>query len=179
MSKKEKKKSKKNIVESPSKEEKTLATRPSTDISTGFNSLFDDFRKSFDDLMAPFMPTRFYWPETSTDFPVRAPLVDIIDKDNQYLIKAELPGFNKEMVDIQLNKDTLVLKAEKKLDKEETGENFVHRERSYSTCQRTINFPEEVDPESVDGKMVDGVLELKVKKKEPTPEEKMRKVQLK
>jgi HSP20 family protein len=176
MSKKEKRK--KEAVESPSSEERKLAERQPTIISRGVDSLFDDFRRSFDDFMAPFMPTRLFWPEVDTGFPVRAPLVDVTDKGDSYVVKAELPGFKKDMIDVQLNEDTMVLKAEKRLKEEEKGENFIHRERSYTTCQRTINFPEEVEPSKVDAAMVDGVLELKVPKRQPRPEERMKRIQV-
>jgi HSP20 family molecular chaperone IbpA len=49
-------------------------------------------------------------------------------------------------VDVELNKDFLILKAEKKSEEEERSQNYLHRERTYSSCRRTINFPEEVDP---------------------------------
>ena len=73
----------------------------------------------------------------------------------------------------------MVLKAEKKAEKEEKSENYIHRERSYSSCHRTVNFPEEVDPSKVEGIMENGVLRLKIPKREPKPEEKLTKVQLK
>jgi HSP20 family protein len=72
----------------------------------------------------------------------------------------------------------MVLKAEKKSEKEDKSENYLHRERSYSSCQRTVNFPEEVDPSKVEGTMDNGVLKLKIPKKKPKPEERMTKVQL-
>jgi len=170
-------KKKKNAVESPT-EDKAVATRPSTTMSRGIDQLFDDFRRSFDDFMAPFLPMRTFWPARSTGFPMRAPLVDLLDKGDHFVIRSELPGFSKDMVDIELNKDTLVLRAEKKSENREDSD-YLHRERSYSVCERTINFPEEVNPSKVDGNMDNGILELKVFKKEPSPEEKMRKVKLK
>lgn len=172
---------KKETVDSPSAraQEKAIAARPSITLSRGIDSIFDDFRRSFDDFLAPFMPMRSFWPESPTGFPVRAPLVDIADRGDHYLVKAELPGFKKDMVDIELNNETLTIKAEKKADEKEEGEGFIHRERSYSVCQRTINFPQEVDPSKVDGTMVDGILEMKVSKKEPKAEERMRKIRLK
>ena len=110
---------------------------------------------------------------------VRAPLVDVIDEGNQYVIKTELPGFNKEDVDIELNRDTLMLKAEKISEEEEKSQNYLHRERYYASYQRMVNFPEEVNPSKVEGTMENGVLEIKIPKKEPKPEEKKIKVQLK
>ena len=171
---------KKATIESPSKGEHAIVKRPirEPELFIGFDTIFDEFRRSFDDLMTPFLPMRTYLPRTF-GIPIRAPLVDVIDEDNQYVIKTELPGFNKNDVDIELNKDTMVLKAEKKSEEEEKSKNYLHRERFYTSCERTVNFPEEVDPSKVEGTMDNGVLELKIPKKEPKPEEKMRKVQLK
>jgi HSP20 family protein len=170
---------KKEMVKSPSTEERSLSRRTPTDMSRGIDSLFDDFRRSFDSFMAPFVPMRTFMPRISTGFPIRAPLVDLLDKGDHYLIRAELPGFNKDMVDVQLNKDALVLKAQKQMEQKEEDGGYLHRERTYSQAERAINFPEEVNPDKVEGKMVDGVLELKVHKMEPKPEERMRKIDLK
>jgi len=171
---------KEKTVESPSKGEIAIVKRSprETEIYRGFDTIFDDFRRSFDDLMAPFLPIRTYFPWT-LGTPVRAPLIDVVDEGNQYTVKTELPGFDKNDVDIELNKDTMVLKAEKKSEEEDKSKNYLHRERFYSACERRINFPEEVNPSKVEGTMNNGVLEIKIPKKEPKPEEKMRKVQLK
>jgi len=172
---------KKDTVESPSRGEHAIVRRPAREIefARGFDTIFDDFRRSFDDLMAPFLPMRTYLPSTLGTIPVRAPLVDVIEEGNQYVIKTELPGFSKEDVDIEVNKDLLTLKAEKKSEEEEKSQNYLHRERYYTSCQRAVNFPQEVDPSKVEGTMENGVLVVKVPKKESKPEEKMRKVQLK
>lgn len=174
-------KEKKKTVESPSTGEQSLVKRPSRDyeLSGRFDTLFEDFKRSFDDLMAPFLPMRTFFPRTLSELPARAPLVDLIEEDNQYIIRIELPGFDKEDVDIELNKDILMIKAEKKSEEEEKSENYLHRERSYASCQRTINFPKEVDPSNVEGTLKNGVLELKIPMKEPKPEERMTKVKIK
>jgi HSP20 family protein len=122
---------------------------------------------------------RTYHPRTFGTLPVRAPLVDVMDEGDRYVVKTELPGFEKNDVDVELNKDFLILKAEKKSEEEERSQNYLHRERTYSSCHRTINFPEEVDPAKVEGKMKDGILELEIPKREPKPEERLTKVQLK
>ena len=165
----------KEMVESPSKEERQLTT--GTEWARGIDDLFEDFRKSFDSYMSPFVPMRSFLPRTR-GFPVRAPLVDFMDKGDHFLLRAELPGFNKDMVNVELNKDTLVLSAEMKQEEDESKEGYLHRERTYSQAQRVINFPEEVNPDEVEAKMKDGILELKIMKKEPAPEERMRKVKL-
>jgi HSP20 family protein len=153
---------------------------PSRDqtLSRGFDSIFDDFRRSFDNLMAPFMPMRRSLTSPGT-YPTRYPLCDLVDEGDTYLVRAELPGIKKDNVDIELNKDTLRLNAELQEEREESEGDYLHRERTYSRVSRTIRFPEEVDPDKVQGEMEDGILRLTINKKEPKPEEKMRKVELK
>ncbi|OPY53440.1 MAG: Small heat shock protein HSP16.5 [Methanosaeta sp. PtaU1.Bin112] len=172
---------KKETVESPTSGERVLAKSPvrETELARGFDSIFDEFRRSFDDLLAPFMPMRTFIPKTASILPIRAPLIDVIDEGDQYVVNTELPGFAKEDIDIQLNKDFMELKAEKKSEKEDKTENYLHRERSYSSCQRTVNFPEQVDPSRAEGTMENGILKLKIPKREPKPEEKLIKVPLK
>ena len=165
----------KEMVESPSKEERQLTK--GNEWTSGIDSLFDDFRKSFDSYMSPFVPMRSFLPRTR-GFPIRAPLVDFMDKGDHFLLRAELPGFNKDMVNVELNKDTLVLSAEMKREEDESNQGYLHRERTYSQAQRVINFPEEVNPDEVEANMADSILELKIMKKEPAPEERMRKIQL-
>ena len=171
---------KKEAVKNPAKEEGKIEVRPQreTTLSRGMNRIFDDFRRSFDDMMAPFLPFRTWWPTEKT-WPVRAALCDLVDKGDKYVLRAELPGFAKEDINIEVNKDTVTFSAEKRVQEEEKGEDYLHRERTYSASSRTCNFPEEVDPSKVEASMNDGVLEVVAPKKEPTPEEKMRKIKLK
>lgn len=147
-------------------------------LSRGFDSIFDDFRRSFDGLLAPFLPMRTSF-TTPGRFPTRYPLCDLVDQGDNYVVKAELPGLTKDMIDIQLNKDLLVIHAEMEEKKEDDDGQYLHRERTYSSINRSIRFPEEVDPSQVKGEMENGVLNLTIPKKEPNPEEKMRKVELK
>jgi HSP20 family protein len=175
----DKKNKKKETVETPEKGNQ-IAIRPQreTTLSQGFDSIFDDFRKSFDDLMSPFLPMRAWLPTKVQKWPTRVALVDLVDDGNQFLLRAELPGFEKADVEIMTNKYTLTFSAEKKTQKQEKEKNYLHRERTYSSSRRTINFPEEVDPTKVQAKMNNGVLEIIAPKKEPEPDEKLRKIEL-
>ncbi len=107
------------------------------------------------------------------------PLTDLIDEGTQYIIRVELPGFDKDHVDVALNKDVLTLKAERKAESEEQAKNYVYLERDYTSFRRTIVFPEEVDPSKVEGTMDKGILTLTVPKQGVRPEERMTKLKLK
>lgn len=150
-----------------------------TGLARGFDSIFDEFRQSFDELIGPFFsaPTKFE--DTIKTLPTRYAQVDIIDNGDTYTVTAELPGFNKNMVNVEINKEGAAIKAKCEEDKQDIQKNYLHRERAYSSLQRYIKFPEEVIPSRAEGKMKDGILELVIPKKEPKPEEKPQKVQLK
>ena len=146
-------------------------------LERGIDDMFSEFRSSFDDLMRPFFPIAEI--EQELRLPTRYAQIDLIDNGDSFTINAELPGFTKDQVDVQINMDGVAINAECREEKEKKRKNYLHRERAYSSLQRFIAFPEEVDPSKVEGSMKDGVLELKVPKKEPKPEEKPRKVELK
>ncbi len=146
-------------------------------LERGIDNMFSEFRQSFDDMMRPFFPLAEI--EQDLRLPTRYAQVDLVDNGDSFTVSAELPGFTKDQVDVQINKDGVAIRAECKEEKESKRKNYLHRERAYSSLQRFVAFPEEVDPSKVEGSMKEGVLELKVPKKEPKPEEKPRKVELK
>jgi HSP20 family protein len=148
-------------------------------LSTGFDNIFDQFRRSFDDLMSPFYPFTGIASSTPlSQLPVRSSIVDLVDEGDHYIVTAELPGFSKDQVDVKINKDGLLIRAEQQAQSEQKNKNYLHRERAYSAFERIVEFPEDVNPSKVEGSMKDGVLQLTVPKKEPNPEERLMKVQL-
>jgi HSP20 family protein len=144
-------------------------------LARDFDSIFDEFRRSFDHLMMPYFPFALHF-ESPETFPVRYAPLDLIDNGDHYMLHVELPGFTKENVNVQINKDSLTIKAEKKQETEKKNKNYLHRERAYSAFQRGVAFPQEVDPQKAEGSMKDGVLELKIPKREPKPEEKIHRI---
>ena len=155
----------------------TTWRRPSL-FDRDIDAIFDDFRKSFDVMMRPYFPFETRVQEFGM-LPVRYAPLDFIDEGDNYNIHAELPGFTKENVDVQINSDSMTIRAKKETEKEDKKKNYLHRERAYSAFERSVSFPEEVDPAKAEGKMNNGILELKIPKKEPRPEAKSRKLELK
>ncbi len=155
-----------------------LAMKDPFNITMHFDKLFEEFRRSFDDLIKPFLPVVDTFDEELT-LPSRYAPIDLIDNGDSYTVTAELPGFSKDTVDVQVTKDGVTIRAERKEEKEEKRKNYLRRERAYSSLQRFIAFPEEVVPAKAEGSMRNGVLELKVPKKEPKAAETPHKVELK
>jgi len=133
---------------------------------------FDDFRRTFEG--------RFWGTSLSrseeTGFQVREPLVDLIDNGSEFVVRAELPGVAKEDVDLTLTPDGIELRAEANRSREEKEKNYYYQERSYQALRPALRFPAEVKADLAAANLKDGVLEVRIPKKEPTPEPKPVKV---
>ena len=114
-------------------------------------SLFDE--------MARFLDRPFFGTGTGT----RSFNVDIIDKDDHYLLKADLPGIKKEDIKIELDGKFMTIKAEQNVEKSEESENYVYKERSYGACSRSFDLTG-VDMDDITGKFRNGVLALTLPK---------------
>ena len=96
------------------------------------------------------------------------PAVDLYEKDDHFMITAELPGVDKNGIKIDLKDRLLTLSGERSYDKEVKEENFYRRERSYGKFQRAFTLPADVDSDKIKAEFKDGVLQIEV----PKPEEK-------
>lgn len=117
-------------------------------------SLFDDF----------FAPTRR--DERSASIWSWNPAVDVIDNDDHIEIKAELPGVEKENLDVDIKDRVLTLKGERRDDREVKEERYYRRERSYGRFERSFTLPAGVDPEKIEANYRDGVLHITAPKSE-------------
>ncbi|HWQ65819.1 MAG TPA: Hsp20/alpha crystallin family protein, partial [Methanospirillum sp.] len=144
-----------------------------------FDSIFDDFRRSFDSLMMPYFPAEFSpWDLSDRRKTSYAPL-DLIDEGDHYRIQVELPGMTKEDVEVNITLAGISIRAHKDEKSESQEKNYLHRERYYSSWKRDIRFPEEVNPERAEGTMKDGILQLSIPKREPKPKEMSHRINLK
>lgn len=92
------------------------------------------------------------------------PAVDIVEDADKILITADLPGVSQEQLELQVDKDTLVLKGERKLTRSES-EHYRRFERAGGNFERTFRLPPTVDVEKISAAMKDGVLTLTLPKK--------------
>jgi len=95
-----------------------------------------------------------------------APLVDIVEDEKEYLIKAELPEVEKGDVKVTLERGVLTLSGERKSEKEEKGKKYHRMERSYGTFVRSFSLPDDADPNHVSAEFKSGVLHVRVQKAE-------------
>jgi HSP20 family protein len=95
-----------------------------------------------------------------------SPAVDIVENENELVLKADVPGVELKDIDIQLENGTLTVKGERKFEKEEKSKGFHRMERSYGSFVRYFTVPETVDAEHVKADYQAGVLTISLPKKE-------------
>jgi HSP20 family protein len=94
------------------------------------------------------------------------PMVDIYETRDGLVVKAELPGVKKEDVSVEVKDNVLTLKGERKADSDVSDEKFYCRERCFGTFQRSFSLDYPVDPERINARFKDGVLEIAIAKPE-------------
>ena len=95
-----------------------------------------------------------------------APVVDIVEDDNQYVITVELPGLKKEDIKVGVQNDVLTISGERKYEKEEKDKKFHRVERAYGSFSRRFTIPENSDGEKVSAEFKDGILRVHLPKTE-------------
>jgi HSP20 family protein len=93
-----------------------------------------------------------------------APLVDIVEDENEYLIKAELPEVSKEHVKVTVQDEVLTITGERQYEKEEKGKRYHRVERAYGSFARSFALPEDADGDKVAAEFKDGVLKVHLPK---------------
>jgi HSP20 family protein len=101
-------------------------------------------------------------PLTTASF---VPAVDVYEDAKKVVLKLEVPGIDEKDLDIRVENNTLTVKGERKLEKEEKEENFHRIERRYGSFYRAFTLPSTVDTENVQASYNAGVLKLELNKK--------------
>ena len=111
-----------------------------------------------------------YWPagrmDDKTGMGMWNPAVDLYEKDDHFVIKAELPGVDKKDISIDLKDRVLTLSGERSYENEAKEENYYRRERSYGKFQRAFTLPADVDSDKINAEFKDGLLQIEVPKPE-------------
>ena len=155
-------KSKKKKIVAQKKESPFLVAPVGSDLWRTFDDVFESFRKDFEDLLFPSPLTSTYWmPQT------RSPLIDLEDRDQDFVLNAEMPGFKKEDIEIEVQEDSVEITGRVgwKYDKKAKG--YVCKERACESFYRIVQLPEVIKIDAVTANLADGVLEIVLPKKEP------------
>jgi HSP20 family molecular chaperone IbpA len=134
-------------------------------VSRDFDSLFNSFWNN--------------WGLPAT----KSPSVDIWETEKSYVVEAELPGYCEKDVDVHIDKHVLKIssmqeaeKETKKEDKEKENMNYLVRERSCQSFERSFTLPEGIDEDNIEGEFKNGVLTITIPK---VPEKQPKKIDVK
>lgn len=162
---------------SQAKEEAEGEIMPYTfgDIQRDFDRLMDRFEREFEE----FIPSR--WRHglrggrgPMMPFEAKMPSVDLEDKGKEFRLTADLPGFSKQDVELDVTEDSVTISATKSQEKEEKDKNYIHRERSTQTFYRRVPLPEEVRSDDAKATLNNGLLEITLPKKQPKATKKIK-----
>jgi HSP20 family protein len=121
--------------------------------------MFEDF---FGRRMSPLWPSR--WLGAGTQ--VSMPAVDVYQEQDDIVVKAELPGMDKDNIDVIVSDHLLTIKGEKKKEEEVKEENYYRSERSQGSFVRTVELPADVKSDQVKATFKNGLLEIHLPKTE-------------
>jgi HSP20 family protein len=94
------------------------------------------------------------------------PAMDLVETDDHFVLKADLPGLTEQDVHIDVEDDVLTVSGERKSEHEDKREGYVRVERSYGAFRRSLTLPDGVEPEAVTASFDRGVLEIRIPKPE-------------
>jgi HSP20 family protein len=134
------------------------------------NQVFDNFSKSFFDFSPLSREMDLHKSIT--------PKIDVVETDKEIRVTAELPGMEEKDIEVNFSRDTLIIKGEKKAEKEDKKEDYYVMERSYGSFQRAIPISAGVDRDKVDANFKNGVLKVTLPKTEEAQKE-VKKVKIK
>jgi HSP20 family protein len=106
--------------------------------------------------------------DRSNNVPQRwVPAMDLVEHDDHFLLRADLPGLAESDVNIELNDGSLVISGERKAEHEQKERGFYRLERQFGSFSRTLTLPDGIDGEQIKASFTNGVLEVWI----PKPEE--------
>lgn len=141
-------------------------------------SMFNEFESEMDRMFGsrfPFMQPLFRAARFPRSAQGWAPSADVYEKGGDLVVKAELPGVDKDDVSVTVENGDLVIQGERRADDEVSDENYYRMERFTGTFYRRFSLPEGVDEDNISAEYKDGVLEVHIPKpsgEEETPTQK-------
>ena len=92
------------------------------------------------------------------------PAVDVVEQENAYLVRAEIPGIAPNEIEVQVENDVLTLRGERKQQKEEERDGYRRVERSYGSFSRSFVLPKGTNVEAIEARAEHGVLSVSIPK---------------
>jgi len=123
----------------------------------------EDIEQRFDELFnRPSLPR--LWRRLPVEEIGWAPAIEVFEREDKFVVKAELPGMKEEDIDVSVVGDTLTIKGDRRAETEAKEENYYCCERSYGSFFRSIALPSTVDAKKIEASYDSGVLEVSLPK---------------
>ena len=137
-----------------------IDVRRTAPLARSMEEFFEDFPPSR--WMETFGPFGWKWPrDIDTERTFR---LDVIDRDKEFMVRGELPGVEKDDVEVTISGNRLMIEAAREFEEVDEKEEFYRHELGYGKFMRTITLPEEVDIEKIHAELKDGILEVTLPK---------------
>jgi HSP20 family protein len=151
----------------PKKDRETGRGRAMTPFTNSWEEFFGSHfpRRWMEGFFEPYAWKRPDWGEFGENFEVW-PKIDILDKEDAIVVRAEMPGVKKEDLEVTIAGDRLTLEAKREFEEEEKKEDFFRSEMSYGRLYRVIPLPVEVKGDEAEASLKDGVVEVLLPKVE-------------
>lgn len=127
----------------------------------GYRTLRSEMDRLFDDFFG-LQPAR----RENGAAALWSPSVDVSETPDNFIVRAELPGMQREDIDLEVENNVLVIRGERKFEKQSDSESFHFTERSYGSFFRSFTLPKNVDSESITAEYKDGMLTVTLPKRE-------------
>lgn len=139
---------------------RTLDVKRTAPLAHSMEEFFEDFPPRR--WMQTFEPFGWRWP-MGEDFE-KSFRLDVIDRDKELLIRGELPGVEKDDIEVTVAGDRVVIEAERKFEEKDEEGSFYRHEVGFGKLMRTVGLPVEVDAENAAAELKDGLLEIRLPK---------------
>ena len=149
------------MANDPTKESRNLTRREPRGLSgiSPFSSVFQRWSDDMDRLFEDFGFGRNVF-TTRQNVGAWAPQIEVFQRGNDLVLRADLPGLRKEDVQVEINDDVLTIQGERKQEHEEEREGWYRNERSYGSFYRAVPLPEGTIADSAKATFKNGVLEV-------------------
>ena len=139
---------------------RAIDVRRTMPLTHSMEEFFEDFPPRR--WMETFEPFGWKWP-MDVDYE-RAFRLDVVDRDKELVVRAELPGVEKEDVNVTIAGDRRLIEAEREFEEEDEKEDFYRHELGYGKLMRTVVLPVEVDADKIHAELKEGILKVTLPK---------------
>lgn len=142
---------------------------------------FDDFQELFKKMSKQFEDAARWWEDEEAN--IRKKLsetmsLDIIEEDEKFRTIVNLPGYNKEDINIEVTDNTLYIQAKHEEEKDEEKDKYIKKERTKKSLNRSIKLPKKIKKEEISAKLKNGVLKIDLPKTQPRNKEEKIKIDI-